>query len=158
MKRKPIRIDWDELEAAFNNKSEDLVYYMDLVTGEVLLEGEGEGEAFDEDKDLLDDAGETATAVRPATTRLYVEPPDADEELSWMDDFVEGSPDLDDDTREALRGVLDQNAPDAFRDALRDLVEVKDKWFLYRSDRLHQAIDDWLEKRGVQGNKPAPWK
>lgn len=158
MKRKPIRIDWDELEAAFNNKSEDLVYYLDLVTGEVLLEGEGEGEEFDDDEELLDDAGEPATAVRPATTRLYVRPPDADEELSWMDDFVEGAQDLDETLREELRNVLDQNSPDAFREALRSQVEAKDKWFLFRSDRLHEAIDAWLESRGVQGNKPAPWK
>lgn len=158
MKRKPIRIDWDELEAAFNNKSEDLVYYLDLVTGEVLLEGEGEGEAYDEDDSLVEDAGEPATAVRPATTRLYVEPPGLDDELSWMDEFVEGSPDLDDATRELLRDVLDQNSLDAFRDALRDLIEAKDKWFLFRSDRLHDAIDVWLAERGVQGNQPAPWK
>jgi hypothetical protein len=29
MKRKPLHIDWDELETAFENRSEDLVYYLD---------------------------------------------------------------------------------------------------------------------------------
>ena len=33
MKRKPIKIDWDELESAFDSKQEDLIYYLDLVTG-----------------------------------------------------------------------------------------------------------------------------
>jgi hypothetical protein len=42
MKRKPIKIDWDELESAFDSKQEDLIYYLDLVTGQVILEGEGE--------------------------------------------------------------------------------------------------------------------
>lgn len=158
MKRKPIRIDWDELEAAFNNKSEDLVYYLDLVTGEVLLEGEGEGEVFDDDEDLIDDAGESTAVVRPPTTRLYVEPPDRDMELSWMDDFVEETTELDDAARATLRRVLDDDSPDAFRDALRSNADVKDMWFRYRTDRLHEAIDAWLDTRGVQGIHPAPWK
>ena len=41
MKRKPIRVDWEELEAAFDSGNEELVYYLDSVTGHVLLEGAG---------------------------------------------------------------------------------------------------------------------
>lgn len=36
MKHKPLQIDWDELEAAFENRNEDLTYYVDLVTGQVI--------------------------------------------------------------------------------------------------------------------------
>ena len=36
MKRKAIKIDWDELESAFDNKNEELVYYLDRVTGQVV--------------------------------------------------------------------------------------------------------------------------
>ena len=35
MKHKPIRLDWDELEVAFTNHDEEIVYYLDLVTGNV---------------------------------------------------------------------------------------------------------------------------
>ena len=42
MKRKPIRIDWEALEDAFNNRDEELVYHLDRITGRVELEGEGE--------------------------------------------------------------------------------------------------------------------
>ena len=38
MKHKPLQIDWDELETAFENRNEDLTYYLDLVTGQVILE------------------------------------------------------------------------------------------------------------------------
>jgi hypothetical protein len=37
MKGKPIKIDWDELESAFNNRNDELIYYLDLVTGQVIL-------------------------------------------------------------------------------------------------------------------------
>ena len=40
MMRKPIKIDWEELESAFQTRREELVYYLDLVTGEVVLEDE----------------------------------------------------------------------------------------------------------------------
>ena len=39
MKRKPIRVNWDDLEAAFDNPNEELAYYLDLVNGHVVLEG-----------------------------------------------------------------------------------------------------------------------
>src|SRR4030095_163219 len=58
MKRKAIQIDWDELEAAFENRSEDLSYYLDTVTGQVGLEGQGEDAHFDDDE--LDGAVEAA--------------------------------------------------------------------------------------------------
>ena len=37
MKRKPLHIDWDELESAFENRNEDLSYYLDLITGKVFM-------------------------------------------------------------------------------------------------------------------------
>ena len=69
MKRKPIQIDWDELETAFENRNEDLTYYLDLVTGQVILEGEGEDVRFDDD--ALDNGVEVdlpTAARRPAST------------------------------------------------------------------------------------------
>ena len=49
MKNKPIRIDWEDLEAAFENTNEELVYFLDLVTGRVILEGEGEDSGEEEE-------------------------------------------------------------------------------------------------------------
>ena len=42
MKNKPIRIDWEELESAFDSGNEEILYYLDLITGQVKLEGEGD--------------------------------------------------------------------------------------------------------------------
>lgn len=157
MKRKPIRIDWDELEAAFDSKSEDLVYYLDLVTGDVVLEGEGEGADQEGDEDLLDDAGERDAVVRNAPTRLYVPPPDSEEESDWARDFVEDE-ELGDHVKAQLTETLTTGSVVSFRDTLRQHPEAKDRWFLYRSDRLHEVIDAWVEENGIVGVEPPPWR
>ncbi len=159
MKRKPIKIDWDEIEAAFDNKREDLVYYLDLVTGQVILEGEGEESGFEDDGDLLDEDSADEAPAREETTRLYIEPPSAEEEAAWMEDFVDEAGDPDAALVEALREALDGPDPvNAFRDTLRGHPEERDRWFVYRADRMHEAVDVWLDANGVHPAEPPPWR
>ena len=157
MKRKPIKIDWEELEAAFESRREDLVYYLDLVTGQVVLEGEG-GDLRDDG----DDSGEDADAgplARPATDRLYVEPPDPELETIWMEDFVALRNDGDPSVLDKLSAAIDApDAVDAVREVLRQHPAERDRWFLYRSERLHQTIDAWLESNSVHPTEPPPWR
>lgn len=155
MKHKPIKIDWEELESAFDNKREDLVYYVDLVTGQVILEGEGE-EALESDED--EDIDETASG-RGVSTRLYVEPLDPEIENDWMAVFVDDTTDLDGAVMERLRGALDDPDPhEASREILRNHAPERDRWFLFRSGRIHDAIDAWLDEHGVRSTEPPPWK
>lgn len=159
MKRKPIKINWDEIEAAFDNRREDLVYYLDLVTGQVVLEGEGEEAAFEGDDDLSDDDGAEDVPIREETTRLFIEPPDEDEETTWMEDFVDEANDLDPAVAAKLRSALDESSPlIAFRDALRGHAAERDRWFLYRTERLHEAVDAWLDANNVHAAEPPPWR
>ncbi len=159
MKRKPIKINWDEIEAAFDNKREDLVYYLDLVTGQVVLEGEGEEAGFEDDDDLLEDNGKENGPPRELTTRLYIEPPDEEEESGWMESFVVESDDLDAAVVAKLTEALDSPGPvNAFRDALRADAAARDRWFLYRADRLHETVDAWLDANNVHAAEPPPWR
>jgi hypothetical protein len=158
MKRKPIRIDWDQLEAAFDSRQEDIAHYLDLVTGEVVLEGEGEEAALGEDAELEeDDRGEVV--VRGDESRLYIEPPTAEQERRWMAEFVKESSDLDPALLGRLRTALDsQDFAVAFREALRAHPAARDRWFLFRAERLHQTIERWLEAHQVQYAEPPPWR
>lgn len=154
MKGKPIKIDWEELESAFDNKREDLVYYVDLVTGQVILEGEGE-EALEDD----DEEEEGSASGRAVSTRLYVDPLDPDIETDWMSVFVTEVDDLDGAVMERLRAALDDPDPhESIREILRNHAPERDRWFLFRSGRIHDAIDAWLEEHGVRATEPAPWK
>jgi len=152
MKRKPLKIDWDELESAFQSRSEDLVYYLDLVTGQVVLDGEGEERPEDGDEDDENEMERLPqpVAVRKETTRLYVERPDADEELGWIEVFAEQDGGLE----EVLAA---DDVHEGFRDALRRDPERKERWFAFRSDRLHEKIDRWISEHGVQTTEAAPW-
>lgn len=160
MKRKPIRIDWNDLEAAFENKREDLVFYLDLVTGQVVLDGEGEEAAFD-DGGPLDEAELGPEAPpRDDTTRLYVEPPTEEQEIAWMEDFlVDRASQLGGTASGSLDQALNGEDPaESFRETLRQFPAERDLWFLYRTDRLHERIDAWLESKGVQSAEPPPWR
>lgn len=157
MKRKPIRIDWDELESAFDSKHEDDLYYLDLVTGEVVLEGEGEGDDSPDDDDL-EEALEVGGRERSDAFRLYVQPPLPEEETEWMRRFVSGEPDLPSEAARELQEAVEGGSPHSFREALRPHAEIRDRWFLFRSERLHDMIEDWLREHDVQAAEPPPWR
>ena len=151
MKRKAIKIDWDELESAFDNKNEELVYYLDRVTGQVVLEGEGE--------DDFDDLSSSESPTRNDSTRIYVESPDSVELLAWMRDFVRDTEDLDAEIRGKLQEAVKAPEPvPAIRQILNDAAEIRDRWFAYRSDRLHEAMNAWLDTNDISPVARPPWK
>jgi len=156
MKHKPLQIDWDELEAAFENRNEDLTYYVDLVTGQVILEGEGEDAHFDED-DEMDDALPEDAAPRGETTRLYVVSFTDDDEIDWMDEFIEGDA-MDPELKETLSDLVAMGPPQKFKDELRQHADVRARWFLFRSERLHEVMDAWMESNKISPATPPPWK
>ena len=106
MKHKPIRVDWDELEVAFTNHDEEIVYYLDLVTGKVFIEGEGEEDEFGEEDDFSANrvVATTQPEARDDSTRSYVKPMTTEMKLEWMERFlVEKDTGLDEET--LLRNV-----------------------------------------------------
>ena len=157
MKHKPLQIDWDELETAFENRNEDLTYYVDLVTGQVILEGEGEDARFDED-DEMDDAVDADTRPRGETTRLYVVSFTDDDEMDWMDEFIEGDDAIPAEQKETLSNLVAEGPPQKFKDELRHHPEVRARWFLFRSERLHEVMDGWMESNKISPASPPPWK
>jgi hypothetical protein len=150
MKRKPIRVDWEELESAFDSGNEELVYYLDSVTGHVLLEGEGEEDDFD------DDGG----APRPDDiTHVHIAPLTTAQKIDWVRRFLDESVDLDPEFSASLKEALAaDNAKEAITEVLHQYPEGSDRWYLYRVDRLREVIEDWLEANGVATVDQPPWK
>lgn len=157
MKHKPLQIDWDELETAFENRNEDLTYYLDLVTGQVILEGEGEDAHFDEDAEM-DDAVEVDADPRGEVTRLYVVSFTDDDEIDWMDEFIEGDDAIPAALKEALSNHIAQGPSQKFKDELRHHADVRARWFLFRSERLHEVMDAWMDANKISPANRPPWK
>jgi len=157
MKHKPLQIDWDELETAFENRNEDLSYYLDLVTGQVILDGEGEDAHFDEDAEM-DDAVDPDAGPRGASTRLYVVSFTNDDEIDWMDEFIEGDDAIPADLKETLADLVASGPPQKFKDELRHHADVRDRWFRFRTERLHEVMDAWMESNKISPASPPPWR
>ena len=160
MKHKPIRLDWDELEVAFTNHDEEIVYYLDLVTGRVIIDGEGEDDDFDDDDfspNSLVAAGQPA--ARDDSTRAYVTPMTTEMKLEWMRNFLaEEDNGLDKEANAKLKQALESdNAPEALGTFLRAADEARDVWYLYRSDRLHEYMQTWLGEQEITPIDPPPW-
>ncbi len=149
MKRKPIRIDWEELEDAFNSPPEEITSYLDGITGHVVLEGEGE------DENPLDAA---SAPPRDDPTRISIRPPGAAGKIEWMKSFL-GQGGHDEGVVAELKQALeDQNPAQALADLLNLHPEVRDDWYLYRTSRIRDMIEDWLASNGVETLTAPPWK
>jgi hypothetical protein len=163
MKHKPIRVDWDELEVAFTNHDEEIVYYLDLVTGKVILEGEGEEDDDEFDEDDYSANAYVPTTSRPAgkddNTRAYIKSMSTEVKLEWMERFLaEKDNGLDAETNAKLREAFDSDdSAGALSTFLRAADDARDVWYLYRSDRLHDYMQAWLDEIEIKAIEPPPW-
>jgi len=161
MKHKPIRVDWDELEVAFTNHDEELVYYLDLVTGKVIIDGEGEDDDFDDDDDFS--ANRVVATGKPDAhddaTRAYAKPITTEMKLEWMKKFLaEKDNGLDEEANAELnKAFKSANAAEALGAFLRGADEARDVWYLYRSDKLHEHMQSWLGEHEITPIDPPPW-
>jgi hypothetical protein len=158
MKHKPIRINWDDLESAFDNPNEELVYYLDLVDGRVVLEGEGEEDDFDDDDEHYDTSPSESLPRPDDNTRLYIDRLTTETKLGWIDGFIANTDDLAQEFVSKLEEALETDTPaQSVIDVMRETPEGKDRWYLYRSDRLHDLIHDWLQQNGITPTDDPPW-
>lgn len=151
MKAKPIRIDWDALEEAFNELRADLVSYLDLVTGHVVLEGEGE-------LDDLDDEDYSPAAPEDDATRCYVRPPDTAQKIEWLGEFLAREGVETGVASELDRATTAEEPAAEIREILNRNPEVRDAWYRYRTERIQSLIDEWLQSNGVNFTDPPPWR
>jgi hypothetical protein len=158
MKHKKIRINWDDLEAAFDNPNEELVYYLDLVEGHVVLEGEGEEGHLDDDDEKYDTNLHAAKTPPAANTRLYIDRLTTETKLEWIRGFLDSTDDLAQEFASQLEQALASDDPaQGVIHVMRETPEGKDRWYLYRSDRLHDLIQEWLESHEITPTDAPPW-
>ncbi len=155
MKRKAIKVDWEALEDAFANQDDSVVSYLDLVSGYVVIEGEGEEDEFEMDESNY---GASPGSSFDASTHLRIHPPQAEQKIPWMEKFLAGGAELDADVAEQLSTALGSDSPAAELSAVLNANPTeRDAWYLYRADRVRGRIVRWLADNGVTLGDSPPW-
>jgi hypothetical protein len=141
-----IPINWTDLETAFERNSPDTESFLDTRTGEVVTVTEGAID-YPEQRAKVQSGGEAFVRIEPAASR---------EQYKWMERFVVGV--TDEPLRERLVIAIDgKGAFRRFKDVLLNYPTERERWFSYRAELLHWAIQKWMEKEQLAPKEPAPW-
>lgn len=172
---KQLRIDWPDLEEAFEDIFPEMHYYLDLETGEVLTvldETLRELEALSEeyyDPDAPDDFDMEAALAQSGLpewqqqtlreadrvelgfgSRVVAIPNiESHEAYRDMERFIATIKDarLYDQLSYAIQG---RGAFGRFKDVLAEYPAERERWFAFKDNRLKERIRDWLEEYGIE--------
>src|SRR5512133_2638595 len=126
-----VPIDWEALEDAFENNAPEVHSYLHLKTGEVLRVVDGIADP------------EMHSRIASDTEYMRVEPVSSREQYRWMERFIPLVEEVD--LRQKLLSAIDGKG--AFRrskDVLMGHVQVRVRWFAFRSDCLRVSMVAWL--------------
>ncbi len=133
---RPVPVDWEALEDAFENNAPEVHSYLHLETGEVLR--------------VVDGIADPEMHARIASDSEYmrIEPVSSREQYRWMERFIP----LVEDTelRQKLLHAIDgKGAFRRFKDVLMSFVEERERWFVFRSERLRVFMEAWLSSHAL---------
>jgi hypothetical protein len=141
-----VKVNWTELEIAFERNSPDIESYLELSTGDVISIVAGEADAADKH----------ARVAANAQSFVRVEPASSREQYRWMEKFV-GAVE-DEALRERLIISIDgKGAFRRFKDVLLNYPAERERWFSYRGDLLHYQMQTWLSELGLEPENAPPW-
>ena len=141
-----IPVNWTDLETAFERNSPDTESFLDTRTGEVVTVTEGAID-YAEQRAKVQSGGESFVRIEPAASR---------EQYKWMERFVAGV--TDEALRERLVIAIDgKGAFRRFKDVLLNYPTERERWFSYRAELLHWAIQKWMDKEQLAPKDPPPW-
>jgi hypothetical protein len=132
-----VPVDWEALEDAFENNAPEVHSYLQLVTGEVLRVVDG----------IADPEMHSRISAEPIYMR--VEPVSSREQYRWMERFIQMVDDRE--LRASLAHAIDgKGAFRRFKDALMTNGPARERWFVFRSERLRVFMEAWLSAHALQ--------
>jgi hypothetical protein len=139
-----VPVDWEALEDAFENNAPEVHSYLHLTTGEVLR--------------VVDGVADPQMHVRIASDGNYlrIDPVSSREQYRWMERFIPMAVDVE------LRGLLAQaidgkGAFRRFKDVLMNHAEERERWFVFRSERLRTFMEAWLGAHAIKAAVRPAW-
>ncbi len=133
------QIDLDEFVFALEWHSEEMSWYLDVETGQIV---EVSDLLDDEDHQLQDKIEENTERYR------YVEPIDSHESYRLMARFVDSLP--EGEARRVLAKSLQRRSPFRnFKDDLYEFGDVQKQWYKFHSEQLERMAREWLEAEEI---------
>jgi Mn-dependent DtxR family transcriptional regulator len=155
-----LKIDWTELEAAFQMSSWEMHHYLDLETGDVLVVTDEAARYVEEPPDSelsewMQEMVKVARQVEEGYGTRYIGIPEADSHEGYrdMEHFI--STVRDDRLQDQLwRAIQGQGAFRRFKDILADYPDERERWFAFKDRRIHERVVDWLESEEIEPTNP----
>lgn len=140
-----VPVAWQALEDAFENNAPEVHSYLNLETGDVVR--------------IVDGVAEPTMHARIAGDAGYlrVDPVSSREQYRWMERFIATTD--EGPLRDQLRAAIDgKGAFRRFKDVLMAFPVDRERWFVFRSERLRVVMQAWLEAHGVQAVERPEWQ
>lgn len=140
-----VPIAWEALEDAFENNAHEVHSYLHLETGEVIRVVDGVADPTMHQR-IMQDA-----------SYLRIDPVSSREQYRWMERFIATVDEVD------LRGKLahsidGKGAFRRFKDVLMGFPTDRERWFVFRSERLRACMQAWLEAHGIEVTDRQEWR
>ncbi len=139
-----VAVDWEALEDAFENNAPEVHSYLHLSTGEVLR--------------VVDGVADPQMHVRIASDGGYlrIDPVSSREQYRWMERFIPMVEDTE--ARPKLIQSIDgKGAFRRFKDVLMSFSGERERWFVFRSERLRTFMEAWLAAHGIHAIARPQW-
>jgi hypothetical protein len=141
-----FKVNWPDVETAFERNSPGLHSYIEKATGEVMVAVDGAPEDEEKRRKLAENP-EGYIKIEPASSR---------EQYRWMERFVATVE--DGELRDRLLIAIDgKGAFRRFKDVLLSYPAERERWFNYRGQLLHHHINKWFAAREDEADPPPPW-
>jgi hypothetical protein len=80
------------------------------------------------------------------------------QKVEWMEGFTKEGRGQDPAVIARLSAALASDDPVyELSEILNENAEVRDAWYVYRAERIHERIAEWLEANEVVPLSPPPW-
>ena len=145
---KPVRlvpIAWEALEDAFENNAPEVHSYLHLDTGEVIR--------------IVDGIADPSMHKRVMTDPSYlrIEPVSSREQYRWMEHFIATVEDSEFSDR-LVKAIDGKGAFRRFKDVLMSYPVDRERWFVFRSDRLRACMVAWLTAHSIEAAERERWR
>lgn len=155
-----LKVDWVELDIAFENSSWEMHHYLDLETGAVVMVTDEIACYLDEPPDYelfgwMQEALQEAQQIEEERGTRYIKIPQADSHEGYrdMERFIATVRDRRLQNR-LWRAIQGRGAFRYFKDVLAEHPAERERWFTFKDRCVHERVVGWLESEGIEATNP----